>query len=413
MADSLIIGTMKRLTLLFVLTCCLVFSACSGAGDEHKSNKKPVIYSISPDKIDSIDMTNRVSIAVYGSGFGAKSDSSAIYYTGQAANSSHTHKTRLEFINGGSWSDNLISVYLYRDTLEEYPKGHFSVYSNGRESELSNQELVYNPSLNNAAVSSISPKEIYSYDLENKQITIIGSGFGSAKQSLELYDMSTSGRSRVVEPFIYSDTSISFFYPSDFMPSFNTVIGIKAENSNRFLGSFNYVAVNPRIDFIWPQRAAVGDIITIHSNNGGWGIQKPESFYCNIKGVEVDTFNSWGSYAFSFTVPDGYYIGGSANISIYIYGKTLKSNLVEIGPYIENIEKIAGNVLADYVYRVTGYGFASTSVVIGGGDSFTPDANSVSNTTFTFTSSSKLSNRLLCVKPFSGSKMCSNYFTVQ
>lgn len=129
---------MKRFNLIILLLISVIAFGCSQVVKQNPLDSGPNISYITPTSGDKDTV-----ITIAGSGFGDERGTSNIYYGNQK-------------LTPESWSNNIITVRLYDNTLNNNPTGQFKVEVEGNFSNLSPQVFT---SSSLTGISSISPSE--------------------------------------------------------------------------------------------------------------------------------------------------------------------------------------------------------------------------------------------------------------
>lgn len=417
---------MKKLITMCLLIIGLIVTGCGSSkdGSGRNININPFVSGVTPDGITTSvsnyvvgsNTKKGVRVTLTGGNFGSV-DLGSVCYNGSedmisASNNPVTISPNVD--DYFSWSDNQITFTLLDTTRAIYPYGSFTVTANG----LQFTTAKYNfggSDLKNAIVNSVTPATINSFDTYDRNITISGSGFGNEVKALTLFDMSSTSNSVTVTPMVWSDNTIMFVVPSN-LTNATSNIGIKDSGTGVILGNsslsqFRYVVNNPSITGIYPIYATVGEEVTMFSQNGGFGDVQPKTHYnLTLNGYQIANVTLWSDSMIKFIVPDGNYTTGPVTVNLYLYNKSITSNSLNIGPYIEGIRKDAGGILSDYRYTISGYGFGQNSILNISDNGYSVTVNSISSTSITFTCSSNLSGKQ--VQVCSGGMLKSVFYTI-
>ena len=130
---------MKKIITICLLIVCVIVTGCGNSAGSGSLNNTPVIYNVTPSDSSSIaqnvDSNGNVTVTLTGTNFGSRNENSRVYYNGYTNESSiNPQRTALSFVNGGTWTENQVSVVLYQETRERFPYGTFSIVANGQES---------------------------------------------------------------------------------------------------------------------------------------------------------------------------------------------------------------------------------------------------------------------------------------
>ena len=369
-----------------LLVAGMIASGCGNVEGNGGSGGNPVISSIEPTSGDSSTL-----ISIRGSNFGSTQGDSRLYYGSQN-------------LNPTSWSDSVIQVRLYDSTLSSIPTGRFTVEVSGRSAAQSSQEFT---STAQSRIYGISPSSGKAGDL----ITIsLATGTNSIGGFVTFFDLRnpTNAKQVTVTSVANTGSGVNYYcYVPVFELSDNvndTVLGIQVGTYSMYLQTavtFNYTRQTPTVSYVNPQRAKVGDIITIAAYNGGFG-DTQSGAYVLVNGNYV-TPTEWNDKLIRFAMPDIDYTSETAEINLSVRGNNISiSNRIQVVPTITQITASnQGGILglgSTYVYTITGTGFASNaSVNLNISLQTPPTFNKTGAKQFTMMSSSNLKNYSVCV----------------
>lgn len=306
---------MKKILTMCLLIIGLVVTGCGSATNNDGSLNNPVISVVTPDGIRTSvrenTTTDGIRVTLTGANFGS---SGTIWYkpSSSSASGSSLDAVRMSSsVSGGiSWSDTQICFTLMNSTRAIYPTGSFIVENNRGEKYTSYECKFDDGELNNAVITSVSPRNVYSYET-NQTLVIKGSGFGNypLRQDLVLY--TTSGYTKTIpasEIYNWSDTQIMIPLPVSEMASSitsNAVCFIRTNNVNNtaHLASFSFNV--PQIYGVEPSSGSMGKIVTLRGMNlgsSGNGL----SVYCD--NVYANVVN-WSDDSIKVRIPNQTSIG--------------------------------------------------------------------------------------------------------
>lgn len=396
---------MKNLITLCLLIIILVVTGCGNASGNGSLNT-PVIYRVTPtdsnSAANSVDANGNITVTLTGINFGSKEHGEVWYNGYQSETDSNGQSMRMTLAYGGHWTDNEISINLVKTTRETYPNGSFFVVANGRQSPNTARYNFGVSNLSQATVTSVSPKVFNSYDFNsNRYMTITGTGFGTVKKSLTLFNMSgNTSLDRPIEALSWSDTSITFFIP-DNLVDVTANIGIKETETGAMLGnspdsSFRYVVFNPNISSVSPNQAYPGQTVILHSYTGGFGASQPSNFYLSVNDVIITNILSWSDSSISFAIPENTnFAPGQASIRMQVNNKAITNNsALVLVPHIKSVTvyKDSGILSSTYTYTISGYCFnGNTTLSIDNSPSIT--IKNYSSSSIVFSSNTDLANR--------------------
>ena len=326
---------MNKIITICLLIVCVIVTGCGNSAGSGSLNNTPVIYNVTPSDSSSIaqnvDSNGNVTVTLTGTNFGSRNEYSRVYYNGYTSESSNNpQKTALSFVNGGTWTENQVSVVLYQDTRERFPYGTFSIVANGQESPATSRYNFGSGNLNGSSVTTVTPSVVYGYNTEQNYISIEGSGFGTIPQDLLIYNYNGYNKT-ILKTEIYNWTPTRIVLPlpiSDMANSItsNTTLYIRPANTTSYsnynsLGNFEFKT--SQITYISPTEGGIGKVLTISGQGFGAtqsniNINIGESYASVVSG-------SWTENSFQIRVPS-FNTVGSKNIKLRINGNELPSN---------------------------------------------------------------------------------------
>ncbi|MBP5469592.1 MAG: IPT/TIG domain-containing protein [Candidatus Riflebacteria bacterium] len=324
---------MKKIITLCLLIICVIVTGCGNAAGSGSLNNTPVIYNVTPNDsssiANSVDSNGNVTVTLTGTNFGSRNEDSRVYYNGYVNESSTTpQRTALSFVNGGTWSENQVSVILYQDTRERFPYGTFSIIANGHESPATARYNFGGGNLTNASVTDWSPKIVYGYSTEQNYMTIEGSGFGTVPQDLLIFNY--NGYNKTIsktEIYNWTNTRIVLPLPLNEIANSvtsNTTLFIRSTNSNNTisnLASFEYKT--SQITNITPAEGSLGKILTVTGQ--GFGATQSNMYMYIGDSFASIVSGSWTENSFQVRVPN-FTTTGSKNIKLRVNGNDTQSN---------------------------------------------------------------------------------------
>lgn len=402
----------------------LVVTGCGSSSNNGAGFlNNPVISSVTPDgkytSVTSSTVVDGIRVTLTGANFGS---GGSVWYN---PSTSTTAYSKLEPVrmssnveNGITWSDTQISFTLLDSTRAIYPTGTFTV-ENSNGNRCSSYLCEFNGGdLTKATITSVSPSVFYSYDNNsNRYITVTGTDFGNVKKNLTLISMSGSQCENAnVTPIVWNNESITFMLPDNLVNTTSN-IGIKVTETGNMLGNnsfsypIKYVVFNPVISNVSPNKAYLGQEVTISSYNGGFGESRPAGANITVGGISVNNITSWSDYSISFIIPESSMLpDGQTNIVLNCNNKSVTGSIVLI-PHITNItvSKDSGILSSTYYYTVTGSCFSnSTTMFITNNPSVTVVSHN--SNCIIFSSSSDLGGRSITLMGTDSSQ--SNMFSL-
>ena len=325
---------MKKIITLCLLIICVIVTGCGNAAGSGSLNNTPVIYNVTPNDsgsiANSVDSNGNVTVTLTGTNFGSKNDDSRVYYNGYVNESSTTpQRTALSFVNGGTWTENQVSVILYQDTREHFPYGTFSIVANGHESPTTARYNFGGGNLNGSSVTSIQPTVVYGYNSEQNNITIEGNGFGTVPQDLLIFNYNGYSKT-ITKDQIYNWTPTRIVLPlpiSDMANTItsNTTLYIRPVSSSSYnynsIGSFEFRT--SQITYVSPTEGSIGKTLTVTGQ--GFGTTQ-SNMYVYIGDSYANVVpGSWNENSFQVRVPS-FTTDGSKTIKFRVNGNDLSTN---------------------------------------------------------------------------------------
>lgn len=355
----------------------LVVTGCGSASNNNGSLNNPVISSVTPDgrntSVASSTVVDGIRITLKGANFGS---GGWIWYNPASSTdpNSSLEPVRMSSNVGNviNWSDTQIDFTLLNTTRAIYPSGTFTVENNNGSRYTSYLCEFNGGDLTKATITGISPSVFYSYDNNsNRYVTVSGNGFGTEKKNLTLFSMSGSYcENSNISPLYWSNESITFMLPDNLVNTTSN-IGIKVTETGNMLGSnsyqypIKYVVFNPTISYISPNKAYLGQEVTISSNNGGFGESRPAGANIMVGGISVNNITSWTDYEIRFVIPENAMLSdGQTNVALNCNNKSVAGSIILI-PHISNVtvSKDSGILSSTYYYTVTGSCFSNNTTM--------------------------------------------------
>ena len=324
---------MKKIITLCLLIICVIVTGCGNSAGSGSLNNTPVIYNVTPSDsssiANSVDSNGNVTVTLSGTNFGSRNENSRVYYNGYTSESSiNPQRTALSFVNGGTWTENQVSVILYQDTRERFPYGTFSIVANGQESPATARYNFGGGNLSGSSVTSVTPSVVYGYSTEQNYISIEGNGFGNIPQDLLIYNYNGYNKT-ILKTEVYNWTNTRIVLPlpiSEMANSItsNTTLFIRSAGSSNIINNLaSFEFKTSQITNITPLEGSIGKVLTVSGQ--GFGTTQ-SNIYINIGESYASVVSgSWTENSFQIRVP-GFNVVGSKNIKLKINGNELPSN---------------------------------------------------------------------------------------
>ena len=312
---------------------CVIVTGCGNAAGSGSLNNTPVIYNVTPSDSSSIaqsvDSNGNVTVTLSGTNFGSRNENSRVYYNGYTSESSiNPQRTPLSFVNGGTWTENQVSVILYQDTRERFPYGTFSIVANGQESPATARYNFGGGNLSGSSVTDWSPKTVYGHNTDQNYMTIEGTGFGTVPQDLLIYNYNGFNKTILkTEIYNWTNTRIVLPLPVNEMANSitsNTTLFIRSAGSNNIISNLaSFEFKTSQITNITPLEGSIGKVLTVSGQ--GFGTTQSNTYIYIGDSYASVVSGSWTENSFQIRVPS-FNAVGSKNIKLRINGNELPSN---------------------------------------------------------------------------------------